>query len=83
MKICDWLEGDGGEEERGYCGEGEFPSDSGGLFLLGNLPHWDQIVGQDHLTIIYVASPRNLSMCTCFCLHFRMSSKMRQCTVMK
>lgn len=30
MKRRDWLERrwEGGEEERGYCGEGEYPSDS-------------------------------------------------------
>ena len=36
MESCGWLEGDDGEEERGYCGEGEFPSESGELSLLGN-----------------------------------------------
>ena len=33
-----------------------------GSLFLGILPHWDQVVVQDHLTLFKVASPRTYLM---------------------
>ena len=54
MKSRDWLEGDDGEvgRRRGVTVGKENPPliEESSLFL-GILPHWDQVMVQEHLTV--------------------------------